>query len=119
MTPTNLNPVIQAEILRARGVNFQLKEFTNFLKQLGWEEGKDCFLSVRNIRPLLRVSVILLFPICWEVEGTDIAKNVRCCREEVLQNHAQTKWKVTTTLASGVPVSLTLYPESSTSKRHC
>jgi len=77
MIPINLNPVIQAEILRARGVNFQLKAFTSFLKQQRWEDGKDRFLSVRNIRPLLRISVILLFPICWEVEGTGIAKNVR------------------------------------------
>lgn len=84
--------------------------------QLGWGDRKDCFLSVRNIRPLLRISVILLFPVCWEVEGTDITKHVRCCREEVLQNHVLMKWEVANNFSFRCYCLHCLYPESSTSK---
>lgn len=51
-----------------------LKAFTIFFKQQGWGDGKDYFISVRNIHPLLRISIILLFLICWRVERTGIAK---------------------------------------------
>lgn len=98
MTQTNLNSIIQAEILCARGVNFQLKEFISFLKQLGWGDVKR-FLSARNIRPLLRISATLLFPICWEVEGTNIAKKARCCIEVVLQNYVRMKREATSNLS--------------------
>lgn len=114
MTPTNINSVIQGEVVHTRGVNFQLQACTIFFKQLLQGDGKDCFFSVRNIRPLLRISIILLFPIFWAVEGTNTAKNVGCCREDIL---------LTKSCLSNFSFKCCylhfLYPKSSTCKQHC
>lgn len=77
---------------------FSAKRIHQLLKTTGMGDGNH-FLSARNILTLLRISVILLFPICWEVEGTDIAKNVRCCIEVVLQNHVRMKREATSNLS--------------------
>lgn len=110
----NINPVIQAEIIHTRGVNFQLQAFAIIFKQLLRGDGKDCFFSARNIRPLLRISIILLFPIFWAVEGTNTAKNVGCCGEDIL---------LTKSCLSNFSFKCCylhfLYPKSSTCKQRC
>lgn len=96
---------------------FSAKRIHQLLKTTGVGDRKDCFLSVRNICPLLRISVILLFPICRAMEG-DITKNVRCCRE-VLQNPVRMKWEVASNISFRYCRLHCLYPEASTSKWHC
>ena len=98
---------------------FRLKAFTSFFKQQGWGNGKDYFLSARNICPLLRISIVLLFLICWGVERTGIAKNAGYCIEEILQNHVEMKWEVASKLSFRCCYLHYLYPESSISKQQC